>query len=73
MTRKDYILLAGALKSARVSNETDNPHRALYLNGIDNATANIADVLQGDNPEFNRALFVQAATGQVALTARKAV
>lgn len=46
MTRKDYILIAAALKSARVSNSIGDPNKALYNNGIDNAVAMLARALK---------------------------
>ena len=60
MTRKDYVLIAKAIKSSRVSNYLDNPNRALYLNGIDNAAHNMADALASDNPRFDRDKFLTA-------------
>lgn len=60
MTRKDYVAIAKALASARVSNFTDNPNRALYLNGIDNAAHRVADVMAVDNARFDRQRFLTA-------------
>ena len=60
MTRKDYIAIAAALKAARVTNGTNNPNRALYLNGIANAANRIADAMQADNARFDRARFLAA-------------
>lgn len=60
MTRKDYVLIAGALKSSHVSNTLNNGNRALYNNGIDNAASLIADALARDNPRFDRERFLKA-------------
>lgn len=60
MTKKDYELIARALKAARVSNTLDDPNKALYNNGIDNAVALMARVLAQDNPRFNRERFLIA-------------
>lgn len=61
MTRKDFVLIAGALKSARVTNHTNMPNRALYLNGVDNAAHMIAAALADTNPNFDKARFLLAA------------
>lgn len=60
MTRKDYLLLAAALRSARVSNSLSNPNKALYNNGVDNAVTYIADALGKDNVRFERFRFLVA-------------
>lgn len=60
MTRKDYIAIAAALKSARVHNYMDNANKALYNNGIDNAVSYVADALARDNGRFDRARFLTA-------------
>jgi hypothetical protein len=60
MTKKDFILIAAALKSARVNNSLNNPNKALYNNGVDNATSFMADALATTNPLFDRARFLAA-------------
>ena len=59
MTRKDYILIAAALKAARSSYTL--PNVAIYHNGIDNAAQRLADALGRDNPRFDRERFLKAA------------
>ena len=59
MTRKDYILIADALKAARSSYTL--PNVAIYHNGIDNAAHRLADALDRDNPRFDRERFLKAA------------
>jgi hypothetical protein len=61
MTRKDYILIAAALKSARVPSALGNENKAIYNNGIDNAVAFIAMALAKDNPRFDGQKFREAA------------
>ena len=63
MTRKDYILIAGALKAARSSDTL--PNLAIYHNGIDNAAHQLADALGRDNPRFDRERFLKAAGVQL--------
>ena len=54
MTRKDYILLADALKAAAAS--LDHPERT----GAFLAAGQIAHALAQDNPRFDRARFLKA-------------
>lgn len=58
MTRKDYILIAAALKAARSSYSL--PNVAIYHNGIDNAAHRVCDALAKDNAAFDRARFLVA-------------
>jgi hypothetical protein len=60
MTKRDYILLAAALKSARVSNITGNANRTIWNNAQRNAATYIADALQSDNGRFDRDRFLTA-------------
>lgn len=55
MTRKDYILLADALKA--VADSIEYPERL----GTQLAANEIAHRLQGDNPRFDRSRFLKAA------------
>lgn len=55
MTRKDYILLADALKA--VADATEYPERL----GAQLAANEIAHRLQRDNPRFDRERFLKAA------------
>lgn len=81
MTRKDYILLASACLEARTmakhSTSNDPAINRIQTDAISRThyrvEYHLADVLAVDNPNFNRALFLQACEGQVALTARKAL
>ena len=57
MTRKDYILLADALMSAR--NECRSAEAML---GTVYAACYIADKLASDNPRFDRERFLKAAS-----------
>jgi len=54
MTRKDYVLIAGALRKARERYPT--PANTAHLCVADC----IADALVGDNPRFDRDRFVEA-------------
>jgi hypothetical protein len=62
MTRKDFIFIADVIRSM---SPLTRDREAI--------ATDFANRLGETNPRFNRALFVQAATGVVALTARKAV
>ena len=80
MTRKDYILLAEALRVQRFR-ASDNSHAfrcssepAIAYDsqvvGIDNATCEIADALKRDNPRFNREHFLAVVRGEKPLESR---
>ena len=71
MTRKDFIFIADVIRSMPSLKELEAGTEALSLR--ESCARAFADRLGETNPRFNRALFVQAATGVVALTARKAV
>lgn len=61
MTRKDYVLLAEAIRAARndvLSKEGPNPED--LLDGIAYAAEHIADALALDNPAFRREMFLAA-------------
>lgn len=59
MTRKDYVLLAGALRNARTGgNITDR--EAFWLSGFDEAVQALADALATDNYRFDREKFMEA-------------
>jgi hypothetical protein len=57
MTRKDYILIAEALKAARAE-ATAVAMRAAV--GVTIAAVHISDVLARDNPRFDRECFLKA-------------
>jgi hypothetical protein len=62
MSRKDYVILAAALKAARVPNTLGKENKALYNNGVDNAVAFIVQALAKDNPRFDGERFRAAAS-----------
>lgn len=66
MTRKDFIFIADVIRSMPTHAPTLRAQR-------ESCARAFADRLGETNPRFNRELFFQAATGVVALTARKAV
>ncbi len=57
MTRKDYVLIAAALRDALKYCETDNQAR-----GVQRAVGALAVALASDNAQFDRQRFVTAAT-----------
>ena len=60
MTRKDYVLIAAALKAARQnSNYRDAQEQMVEQHSAD--TRAIADALARDNPRFDRNRFLVAA------------
>lgn len=59
MTRKDYILLAEALKAARMKSEF--PAADEFNGGVDAAARLVADALARDNPRFDYDRFMKAA------------
>lgn len=72
MTRKDYVLIAAALRQARVNvanaypvactdeERTRDAQRAAVVRAV---ALELADALTTDNPRFNRARFIAAAGG----------
>lgn len=58
MTRKDYIAIASAL-NVESPTRTNNP--MMTQESFKRIVQNIADVLQADNPRFDRKRFLQAA------------
>lgn len=66
MTKKDFQVIAAVIAALPHVGELGNmydPRNAVALA--------FADALAPLNPRFKRALFIQEATGQVAVTARK--
>lgn len=60
MSRKDYVLLANALKSATpLMRDGDEAHRAWF-----NTVERVAQALQNDNPRFDRSRFISATRGE---------
>ena len=57
MTRKDYVLIAAALKSAHDGHNG----RPQALRGVADAADRIAIALARDNPRFDRERFLKAA------------
>jgi len=84
MTRKDYIRLAEALRTAhkdaceRKPKDPNNPnsylngHRDGAIVGISDAVREIADALQRDNSRFNREHFLAVVRGEKDLRSRPA-
>lgn len=56
MTRKDYQLIAAALRLARTTNPTSKAHRI----ALADAAIILARELANDNPRFDRARFLAA-------------
>jgi predicted secreted Zn-dependent protease len=56
MTRKDYILIAAALKAARKYDECPADQAV-----CDNVAQELANALARDNPRFDRERFLKAA------------
>lgn len=65
MTRKDFIIIAEIIRNMPT-------HSASLRTAQASCASAFADGLGKTNAAFNRELFIQAATGVVALNARKA-
>jgi hypothetical protein len=65
MTRKDFVALAGALQRVRPS---DYPETSVTLDIARDQwqrdVATVADILEWDNPRFDRERFLRACNGQ---------
>lgn len=61
MTRKDYTALARAFKTAHeTAIKADDLWNLAYDAGRQDAARFVADVLEADNPAFNRDRFLEA-------------
>lgn len=60
MTRKDYIVIAAALKETRSQICQKEPDTEELLDGVSCASEYIADALSRDNPRFDRERFLKA-------------
>lgn len=56
MTRKDYVLLAAALRRARPDSFSEEPARVQFVTDC----MNIATALANTNPRFDRERFLTA-------------
>ena len=65
MTKKDFQVIAAVLANASTLNNDERDLIAALASDFANALAPL-------NPRFKRELFIQAATGLVAVTARRA-
>lgn len=65
MTRKDYELLAGALRKVKPTCDPNEGGDAFASRQLEWAACclSIADALEGDNPRFDRARFLSACGG----------
>jgi hypothetical protein len=58
MTRKDYVLIAGILNNSNdAARKFQDTQGELMLTHV---AIELADALQGDNPRFDRARFLDA-------------
>lgn len=63
MTRKDYVLIAAAIKSARTHLRDNSEHATehdAFERAVDVVTTKITKVLKDDNSMFDAARFTQA-------------
>ena len=60
MTRKDYELIAAALRSSRGRIGDDLGHNPEQSRGVRRAAAHLADALAQDNPRFDAQRFLTA-------------
>jgi hypothetical protein len=60
MTRRDYVLLADAIRTAR-NKEGRDGRPLLDQWAVDVVSAHLADTLKADNPRFDRDRFLDAA------------
>lgn len=63
MTKKDFQLIAQTIRDLALDAEWERVKIA----------SQFANALESTNPRFKRDLFIQAATGVVPVTARKAI
>jgi len=76
MTRKDYILIAGALRDAYQKEEMNNKYAAkgeatrTNLQALETASCSIAAALQVDNGRFDPEHFLAVVHGEKTLNSR---
>lgn len=64
MTRKDFELIAKAMRAARNDYADNSLTHSTARRGIDNAIAELSYALADTNPRFDRARFVAACKGE---------
>jgi len=75
MTRKDYSLIAEALRNSLLDYESAQPTslmRNSVKTNLNNVFDNVASVLAADNPHFNRDHFLAVVRGHRDLNSRPA-
>jgi hypothetical protein len=72
MTRKDSILIAGAMHSARILYGSNSGQKAVWQEAVDHAALHIAGRLEDDDPQFDAKYFLAVVRGEKALTSRPA-
>ncbi len=76
MTRKDYIVIASALRDAYQKEEMNNKYTVqgeptrTNMQALETASCSIAAALQIDNDRFNREHFLAVVRGGKALMSR---
>jgi hypothetical protein len=76
MTRKDYIVIASALRDAYQKEEMNNKYAAqgepsrTNMQALETASCSIAAALQVDNDRFDREHFLAVVRGEKALMSR---
>lgn len=60
MTRKDYILIAEAIRAALIDPETGIALPEREAHGVHVAAMRLVDALAQDNPRFDRSRFMTA-------------
>jgi len=55
MTKKDYIRIAGVIRDTK---QTYSPTSTLQRKCIDDMALALSEVLQADNPRFNKETFI---------------
>lgn len=62
MTKKDYILIAGAIKQAKIFVKQLNAHELTdkFLAGVSQTERNITNALASENPRFDEVKFKKA-------------
>ena len=60
MTKKDYELIAKAVKASWTPNTISDPNKALFNNGVEVTASYLVQVLQAENPRFDSERFRKA-------------
>jgi hypothetical protein len=71
VTRKDYLLIAKALRKAyRIAGDRPMPYASDIMQNVESVSIMLADALAADNPRFDREHFLAVVRGERELNSK---